>query len=264
VPLAAAGTLRLQDAIYDAPSGTANGHVFARLVDLDPANTYVGGATILEDTCVQGNGATVDLEQETIVVLQTSGATRFDIDHCLIVNGGALEQPYFGGAIEYGAGTQGWVINNTFYNNNPTGVFLHEVVTTADAMIVTLNIFYRNGVAGLVRNDTQPGLAIRYNDSLGNGFEYAMHCGCPSEPYVEIFPGQPQDAPELDATNFSTNPGFVQDPEPPKIPGDFHLSDTSPCAGAGPGGEDLGAFPLGPMPEVVPLTWGGLKARFRD
>ena len=265
VPAAGAETLALADVLGGAAPGEANGHGFAHLAVLDPANTYVGGALVMEDTCVEGNGATLDLQEGSIFVVAGAGATRFDIDHCLIVNGGTQTAGDYGGGIEFGAGTQGWVVNNTFYNNYPFGVYLHEVITSGDATLVTLNIFYRDGAAGLVRNQTQPNVTIRYNDSTGNGqAEYAYHCACPSEPFVEIFPGQPPEAPELDGSNFSRDPEFMQEPQPPKIPGDFHLSDASPCIGAGPTGEDLGAFPHGPAPAVVPLTWGALKARFLE
>jgi hypothetical protein len=264
-PAAGAETLALADVLAGAPPGAANGHVFAHLAVLDPTDAYVGGALVLEDTGVVGNGATLDLQEESILVAYGTGPTRFDIDHCLVVNGGTTTSGDYGGGIEFGAGTQGWVINNTFYDNYPFGVYLHEVIASGDATLIMLNIFYRDGAAGLVRNQTQPNVTIRYNDSSGNGqADFAYHCACPSEPFVEIFPGQPSDAPELDGSNFSRNPGFLQEPAPPKIPGDFHLADTSPCIGAGPAGEDLGAFPHGPAPAVAPLTWGALKARFRE
>jgi hypothetical protein len=258
--------LSLAATIAAAPGGVANGHNFTHLVPLDPANTYTGGALIQDDTCIRGNGATIDLEPAWIMVTIGAGATRFDIDHALILNGGNLGSDY-GGGIEFGPGTQGWVINNTFYDNYPYGIYLHEVDLDDEAVRIELNILYQNGVAGLVINDAQLGfLQISYNDSNGNLADYAMHCGCGSEAVVEIIPGETPGeggAPALDGSNLTADPLFVLVPGGHGVPPDYHLKEGSPCIGAGPFGEDLGAFPYHDSP-VVPTTWGALKSLFRE
>jgi hypothetical protein len=138
-------------------------------------------------------------------------------------------------------------------------------VAAPGAVRVVGNIVFRNGNAGIVRNEEQPDVEIRYNDSIGHAqANFAKHCGCPNTFVEEIFPGLPPEDPELDESNFSADPVFVQTPEPPKIPGDFHLADGSPCIGVGPAGEDLGAYPYGLPPLAEPTSWGALKARFRD
>lgn len=257
--------LSLAETIATASWGTANGYLFDHLVSLDPANTYTGGAMIEDDTCIQGNGATIDLGGEYIFVLATTYNTRFDIDHALILNGGPGTGPFYGGGIEFGPGTQGWVINNTFHHNNPYGIYLHEVDLDEAAVRIELNILYRNGVAGIVINDNQLGsLEIGYNDSNGSTFDYAQHCACGSEEIVEIIPGEPLENPYIDGTNFRLYPGFVHDPaDPHGGPADYHLAEGSPCIGAGPFGEDLGALPYVDTP-VVMTTWGGVKSLFRE
>ena len=264
-----AETLSLSAVISAAGPGEANGHVFTHLVQLDPANTYTGGAAILEDTCIRGKGATLELDYESLMVMNLGpeDATRFDIDHCLIVRGGT-SAPYseYGGGIEFGPGTQGWVVNNTFYNNSPYGIYMHLVLNTPGAVRIEFNILYRDGLAGIVINEDQVGFLdeIRYNDSNGHGVEYAMNCGCGSQELVEIEPGQPMENPYLDGSNFSEYPGFVHDPaDPHGGPADYHLAEKSPCRGYGPFGEDLGALPYDSSP-AEPTTWGALKARFRE
>jgi hypothetical protein len=267
-----AETLSLSAVISAAGEGEANWHVFTHLVQLDPANTYTGGAAIQEDTCIRGNGATLDLDNESLMVLNLGpeDATRFDIDHCVIVEGGTSVYSEYGGGIEFGPGTQGWVINNTFYHNNPYGIYLHEVEVTSGAARIEFNIFYQDGLAGIVINDAQVGLLeIRYNDSNGHTADYAMHCGCGSEELVQIQPGVPPEGGDppfyLDPSNFMDYPGFVHDPaDPHGGPADYHLAENSPCRGDnGPSPVDLGAFPYTSSP-AEPTTWGALKARFRE
>ena len=239
----------LSEAIAAAPEGEARGHLFAHLVVLDGELTYTGGATIHDDTCIQGNGARIDLAGESIVVAPPAQGihTRCDIDHCLLLNGGIGPTATYGGALEYKEASCGWVVNNTFYGNYPHGLYMNEMHTAGDALKVINNIFYGNGW-GLVRNENQPDLYIRHNDSFRSmgGGNYGEHTGCTSCAPVAIFP----DGAALHASNRIEDPGFVQNPSPPKLPGDFHLRSDSPCIGTGEdpltgtaGGVDKGAFP---------------------
>jgi hypothetical protein len=238
----------LSETIAAAPEGEARGHLFAHLVVLDGELTYTGGATIHDDTCIQGNGARIDLAGESIVVAPPAQGihTRCDIDHCLLLNGGIGPTATYGGALEYKEASCGWVVNNTFYANHPHALYLNELHTAVDGVKVINNIFYRNGW-GLVRNENQPDVYIRYNDSFANMIgNYGQHTGCTSCLPVAIFP----DGAELHTSNRIEDPGFVQNPSPPKLPGDFHLRSDSPCVGTGEdpltgtaGGVDKGAFP---------------------
>ncbi len=254
-----AGPIDMTNAIAAAPAGEANGHFFVHLLELDPDSSYVGGAWITEDTCIQGNSATIDLNGQCLVVTMGTSHTRFDIDHCLIVNGGIPGYAAFGGGIEFGESTQGWVVNNTFYRNDPCGLYLHNLFTDDDGVKITNNILFANTVYGLVRHEEKPlKEQILYNDSVFQPFDYARHCGCPSGDPVVISPPD-----SIDFTNGSYDPLFVRNPNPPKVTGDFHLRPESPCIGTGESGQDLGAFPFGQTP-VVPCSWGALKSLFRD
>jgi hypothetical protein len=251
-------SIALSDAIATAPAGSANGHLFAHLVDLDANIVYTGGATITEDVCIRGNSARLDLEGSFIGIVAVANHTRFDIEYCLIVDGSHPGGDSYGGGIVYGSMTQGWVANNTFYNNSPCGVYLHEVVGADDSTRIVNNIFFRNVLFGLIRNDEQPGLYIRYNDGFGNSMgQYAEHCGCPSGP------PEPIGAEDLHSSNLTVDPKFVRNPSPPKVEGDFHLLVGSPCIGSGQDGSDMGALPGGVAPAVLRGTWGSVKAHFR-
>lgn len=242
VPLAAA--------ISAAPPGEAHGHSFAHLLDLDPDSTYVGGAAITEDTCIRGHGATINLAGESIVVLDTWQA-RFDVAHCLIVNGSSWEQSAFSGGIEYQYFTRGWVYNNTFYNNFDYAIYADQLNLQGDGVKVINNVFYGNGWS-IVRNTNQSDIYIRHNTSwpgpisAGN---YGEHTGCAGCNPTEITPGEA--GANLHVSNRIEDPGFVETPDPPKVPGDLHLAAGSPCIGTGEdpltgavdGSIDKGAFP---------------------
>ncbi|MCK4412443.1 MAG: right-handed parallel beta-helix repeat-containing protein [Candidatus Eisenbacteria sp.] len=244
--------VQLRDAIAAAPPGEANGHSFVHLLQLDPESTYVGGAVITENTCIQGNSAKIDLAGEMIVVRAEEQA-RFDIDHCLIVNGGASsESSLFSGGIEYQYLTRGWVFNNTFYDNFDYGLHLDLLDTQGDAVKMINNIFYGNGWS-LVRNDDQPDLYIRRNVSWPGPIsigDYGEYTGCETCNPSEITPGD-----DLDISNRIEDPGFVKTPAPSK-PGDLHLAAGSPCIGTGEdpltgavdGTIDKGAFPYEETP----------------
>jgi len=264
--LAAGGRAAAQDevdlatAIATASPGEANGHSFDRVVELDPEVRYVGGALVLEDVCIHGNGATLDLSSDYIEVLATGEPTRLDIDHCLIVNGiyGGSED-YYGGGLFYGEQTQGWIAHNTFYNNSPCGLYLAEVYLAAGGVKVSSNIFFGNAPWGLIRNEEQPDVWLRYNNSFGHGGNnYGIHCACPSGEPEQILPGSD----DLDPSNRVVDAQFVELPNPPKQPGDFHLRPESPCIGTGEDNSDMGALPYVSTP-AARSSWGALKSLYR-
>jgi hypothetical protein len=43
---------------------------------------------------------------------------------------------------------------------------------------------------------------------------------------------------------------------------DYNLQEDSPCRGAAEGGEDMGALPYDPNINVVPVSFGHIKAIF--
>lgn len=233
-------SLPLSYVVENASPGEANGYSFARLVDLDPALTYTGGMLIRTDTCIRGHGAKIDLGMENIMVMaDVMTPTRFDIDHCLITNGG-IGDAAFGGAIEYWALCYGEIFNNTFYYNQTSGVYLHEDYDV-ERMRIYHNIFWRDATCGVVRFEgTLTTLVIRYNCSNGHQgvMNFCEHCGCVLDPTpVRIAPL------EAGAGNFEDDPKFVSE-EPKRL--DLHLRFDSPCIGAGEEGEDLGAWPYVP------------------
>jgi len=253
-------TLPLDATIASAPPGQAHGHAFARLVDLDPAIRYLGGALITEDVCIRGHGATIDLGGDFIQVLAGGGPTRLDIDHCLILYGEHPGLGSYGGGLAYGAGTKGWVENNTFYGNVPSALYLDVVVL--DETRVVNNLFFGNAGWGFVRNENQQNLHVRYNDSFRNAAgQFGVHCACPFTEPEPIYPGGLDG--ELHFSNFSADPMIVAEPAPPKVAGDFHLREGSPCIGAGEGGLDVGALPYESPPAALPCGWGALKGLFR-
>jgi hypothetical protein len=255
----AAETLALQSAIDAAPAGTANGHTFVHLVDLDPATTYTGGAAIDEDVCIRGHSATLDLAGSYIVVYVIDAHTRLDIEYCFILHGSHPGGDIYGGGLVFGPGTQGWIVNNTFCENTPCGLYLSEVYADGAVKVVN-NIFFWNAPWGLVRHESQPDLFIRSNDSYAQAGNYGQHCACPSAEPVEIVPGSE----DLHFSNLILDPLFVHVPNPPKDPSwDANLLDDSPCIDSGEGGLDMGAFPSGPNPAAEPSTWGRIKAIYR-
>ncbi len=236
----------LHEILSAAGPGEFQGHAFTHYAELDSQTVYVGGAVVREDTCIRARGAKIDLAGESIVVEpRLTGHTRLDIDHALIVNGYLSSASIYGGALEYREGTCGWLVNNTFYANHPNALYMNHLHTAGDATKVVNNIFFRNGW-GLVRNDEQETLYVRHNDSFGNMMgNYGEHTGCTSCSPLPISP----DGEELHISNKIEDPLFVQNPEPPKRLGDFHLRPESRCIGTGEdpvtgqaGATDKGAF----------------------
>ncbi|MFC1572418.1 Ig-like domain-containing protein [Candidatus Eisenbacteria bacterium] len=239
-------TLPLTDVLAIAGPGEHNGHAFGRVVDLDPAITYTANERIEidVDTCIRGHSAKIALRRSgsfLVVPGEENHPTRCDIEYCFILKGKIPSEATFGGAVEYERGTQGWIVNNTFYDNDPAALYLHW--TTPDLSLrVINNIFYAN-IQGLIRFETQDWVYIRHNNSIANGSErdYGEHCECPDDAFAErIEPDEVHPA----GQNISIDPMLVKQPNPPKEPGDFHLKAGSPCIGTGENGEDLGAFPF--------------------
>lgn len=246
ITLTKPAALELSEMLTIAMPAWYNGHAFEHYMELDPAIEYTHAVEyeIHTSTCVRGFGALIDcLDQGCLLAYRPA---RFDIDHCIIVNG-YRENPDFefsGGTIEIFPLTEGSIVNCTFYECAPAALYLYETANYIDLRVIN-NIFYRNGDAGVVRQEPDNFIHIRYNLSSGHGTagtDYATHCGCPESPPLAIEPTDPE---ELHQSNlYRVDPMFVSCPPPkPGQPCDFHLSSASPCLAAGENGEDLGALP---------------------
>ena len=125
-------------------------------------------------------------------------------------------------------------IANTIIANSSTGVWVHK------QGVVRLE---RNIIAGNVRN----GVRAIGNSGESPAAEVILVRNCLWQNQRADYRGELQTRDDL-----SADPCFVD----PKN-GDYHLREDSPCIGAGPNGEDLGAFPFErepPAPVVFPTT----------
>jgi hypothetical protein len=165
----AASAVTLQS-VYDAagPQGE-----YTKYLQLDAGATYTGGLTILASdiVCIEGNGATLDLQTSTIQI-RGKGA-KLDIDHCVIKNGCLPSAGYGQGVLSF-VGSAGNVVNNTIHGNT-IGIRIYS--TDTGAVTVMNNIIVRNTVTGLLcQLGYEPD--VSYNDSWANGtYNYLRDCG---------------------------------------------------------------------------------------
>lgn len=253
IEVAKPAQLLLSEVLAAAGPGEHNDHSFERLVHLDPEILYrePDGIVIDTDVCIRGHGAIIDFEESGSILVNLGEGdheTRFDIDHCIIINGDGARGRGYGGALEYRGipmigYTKGWVVNNTFYANSLAALYLN--VSQIGYLHVVNNIFYQNADAGVVRREDDLTPDIRYNNSTGHNLaNFGDHCACPHS--ASANPLELTDEEGL-STNYSLRPGFVQVPPPkPNMELDFHLTQDSECRNKGENGEDLGALPFEP------------------
>ena len=135
--------------------------------------------------------------------------------------------------------------HNTIVLNNDCGIQVYVGNTTfVDGLAkITSNIIVDNDNYGIYRGSDgstpePPHPELSCNDVWGNGSNYQ-----------HVDPA---------ATDISEDPLFCL------CPGDLRIEYTSPCAGAGSGGSDIGAFPAGCGAVVVEeRSWGVIKALYR-
>lgn len=107
--------------------------------------------------------------------------------------------------------------------------------------------------ACIVSDCTGTGLSTS-TDAVVPFVSYCDVYGCSQGSYGGLF---------ADLTGYFWN--ISEDPQFCDVSGrDFELHESSPCAGSGPGGSDMGAFGVGcGIVAVEEMSWGAIKARFR-
>jgi len=136
------------------------------------------------------------------------------------------------------------VIHNTIVTNSDCGfqVYTGSGVEVHGVTKLTDNIIALNGNYGVFRGaglaPVPPMPLLDYNCVWGNGVDFH---DCTPGPH-----------------------GMSVDPEFCVVPGNYDIEDTSPCAGTGSGGTDIGAFEAGCGYVVVnERSWGTIKAMYR-
>ena len=143
--------------VYNA-SGPANG--YNKYVILESGNTYTGGIGIFEGSVyIEGNGATVDLEQGTGIWIYSDGITdaSLDADKISIVNGN-----YYG--LSYAGYSTGMISNCNFVGNND-GI---ELMENCSVEVKNCN-FISNARFAVAQITSDPTLSLFYCNSWGNG-----------------------------------------------------------------------------------------------
>ena len=169
-----------------------------------------------------------------------------------LVSGCLIYQNDSDGIHQGGNSTSPQIIGNTIWGNGGDGFDYWNDF----APFLQNNIFAANSGYGI--EERMPGTfvdpIVEYNlfwdNGLGNYFD--VQTGTVRNTEAEIN-GMP---------NASDN--LVADPELCDPPDDFHLSEGSPAAGAGAGGDDIGALGEGCEPTALEdASWGRIKARYR-
>jgi hypothetical protein len=174
-----------------------------------------------------------------------------------LVSGCLIYQNNSDGIHQGGNSTSPQIVGNTIWGNGGDGF---DYWNDFPPNLVN-NIFAANSGYGI--EERMPGTfvdpIVEYNlfwdNALGNYFD--VQTGTVKNTEAEIN-GMP---------NASDN--LVADPELCDPPYDFHLSEGSPAAGAGAGGDDIGALGVGCEPSIVvseselEKTWSAIKAMYR-
>ncbi len=239
-------TVTLVQALAEYTSGTYNDYEFDNIVDLNPDILYTCKDELIVDydLCLHGHGATIDFDDTGCLRFEMSPSyqpIRVDLDFCVFVQGKGTDGAH-GGAVEYKGGTEGKIINNTFYDCEPVGLHIYNIGAEQYFTVIN-NIFYACGY-GIVRSDEVDQIhrfVMKHNNSAANRkFNFGVYCGCPDNPHPLAMP--PRD---VNSTNLEVNPLFVLLPNPPRqMNWDLHLLPGSPCLTAGEDGERMGALGL--------------------
>ncbi|MCP8308018.1 MAG: right-handed parallel beta-helix repeat-containing protein [archaeon] len=139
IPVSAQPTMKLSDAI----EGGTGGEFY-----LDPNILYTGWVTIVEDTWIYGNGATIDLQWGSIDV---TGAYLY-IERCTITNGAKIVAS---GALQFLYGASGFVYDNIIVGNYEDGIYIKD----SSNIVIKENSIIHNGIEGVGSN------GIKFEDS---------------------------------------------------------------------------------------------------
>jgi hypothetical protein len=199
-------------------TNATSGNGYDKLIILDNQTTYTGGfKQDVQSICIQGNGAKIDLETDTIII---DGINKMsNINHCIFISSGSNYNPLL--LLKNGA--RGRIMNNTFYglNNAKKGYCAVELINcNTDSTIFQNNIFsgFQIGVYYYSIDFTKylQGLYISNNLVYNCDFPYMGWGGWTGEPRPFVpYPGNGE---------LLTDPLFVA---PTSL--DFSLSPNSPC-----------------------------------
>ncbi|MCP8308232.1 MAG: right-handed parallel beta-helix repeat-containing protein [archaeon] len=105
-------TMKLSDAVGGGTGGTFY---------LNPSILYTGGVTISGDTRIYGQGAMIDLEEESITVTDA----YLYIERCVLTNGTDGGTDYYG-ALEFYDDASGFVYNNIIVDSDYDGIHIED------------------------------------------------------------------------------------------------------------------------------------------
>lgn len=156
--------ITLQKAYDEAGPGEG----YDKLLVLDPEVTYTGGCGVLQGkkSCIRGNGALVDLQNNQIYCGQPG--TEALITGCCIINGSNA-----GAAIAVQDGAKAMIDGNTICKNGADGI---KVWLDSSATIKN-NIIYGSARYGITAYQTSYyNCTILYNDVDNTSGNYMYFC----------------------------------------------------------------------------------------
>ncbi len=161
----------LQDIYNASPSGEG----YDKLMILHKDSIYYGGlAQDVDSLCIHGNGAIIDLQNQTIDI--NGEGKKFDIDHCVI-------KAFSNTSIIFKNNSFGHIINNTFYgksiDNKKADCAVYLEGCSNETSVIQNNIFY--GFDNSIYFYTLD--SDVYFEGLPLEIEYNLHYEC-NTPYL--------------------------------------------------------------------------------
>lgn len=220
-------------------NNATSGNGYDKLIILDSHTTYTGGfKQDVQSICIQGNGAKIDLQTDTISI-DGDNKTSY-INHCIFFSSNNYYNPF----LLFRNGARGRIINNTFYGLNNTkkgNCAVNLVDCNADSTIIQNNIFsgFQIGVFYYSIDHTKylQGLYISNNLTYNCDFPYLGWGGWTGDarPFVP-YPANGE---------LLTDPLFVD-----AASLDFSLSSNSLCID---NGQNVGSDYNGNAPDIGAL-----------
>ncbi|UCE27645.1 MAG: right-handed parallel beta-helix repeat-containing protein [Candidatus Coatesbacteria bacterium] len=162
ISTAPASAIDIQEA-YDA-CGSANG--YDKYLELDPDETYTGWLIVDsgKDSCIAGNGATIQIDSGKTIRALNSG-TKLDIDHTAIYCDGT------GWGISYLSGANGTI------NFCTIDYFMYGVYAWGPSNVTLKNSIVTNNTEYGVAKEEYTPMYISYVDAWGNAHgNYYEYC----------------------------------------------------------------------------------------